>query len=229
MPDGIEARRMKIYVDLFYRNIEGFLAGAFPVMKKICLDASWTGTPWHDLVRQFVHRHPSESPYFLEISQEFLDFMSRHELTASLPWLLELMHYEWVEMALSVSDEPWPETHVDREGDLLGELEVSPLIWPLSYRYAVQNIGPGRLPERIPSEPTWLIVYRRPDDSVHFMESSATTHRLLELLREGSTGADAITKLAAERGLNPDTLRGKALDALSSLRNLHIILGTKID
>ena len=52
-------------------------------------------------MRKFVHRHPSESPYFLEISQEFLTFLSEqvHRVTSSLPeFLLELAHYEWVEL-----------------------------------------------------------------------------------------------------------------------------------
>ena len=39
VPEGIEARRMAIYTGLFYRNIEGFLANAFPVCKKIA--SSW--------------------------------------------------------------------------------------------------------------------------------------------------------------------------------------------
>jgi len=34
-PSEIEARRLKIYSELFYNNVEGFIAKAFPVLKKI--------------------------------------------------------------------------------------------------------------------------------------------------------------------------------------------------
>ena len=216
---------MQVYAGLFYRNIEGFLAGAFPVAKKIHLDATWTGTPWHDLVRAVVQHHPSESPYFLEISQEFLQFMSEHEESARFPWLLELLHYEWVEMALGVSDDDVPDVAVAADVDLLGDLQVTPLAWLLSYRHAVQNIGPGRLPQAAPVQPTWLVVFRRPDDTVHFMESSAMTHRLIELIRSGHSGAVAIRILGTESGLGEDAVRAPALDALSKLRDLNIILG----
>ena len=62
-PPGIEPRRMKIYQDLFYNNIENFLATSFPVAKQVLGHERW-----HALAREFLHTHPSESPYFLEIS-----------------------------------------------------------------------------------------------------------------------------------------------------------------
>lgn len=225
VPDGIEARRMKIYADLFYRNIENFLASAFPVAKKIFLDPSWTDTGWSDLVRRFIHHHPSESPYFLEISQEFLQFIAGHDLVARHPWLLELLHYEWVELALGVSDEHLPEAGMGEAPDLAGSLRVSPLAWRLSYRYAVQNIGPGHLPAAAPESPTLLVVFRRADDTVHFMESSPMTHRLIELLEAGHTGNGAMTQIATESGYDPDVIRDMALRALSKLVALNIILG----
>ena len=71
---------MSIYLSLFYNNIENFLASAFPVAKRVLGEK-----PWHELVREFVHRHPSTSPYFLEISQEFLSFLGDRKLQGSGP------------------------------------------------------------------------------------------------------------------------------------------------
>ena len=67
-PVDIEPRRMRIYLELFYKNIENFLATGFPVAKQVLGESAW-----HPLVRSFVHRHGSESPYFLEITQELID------------------------------------------------------------------------------------------------------------------------------------------------------------
>lgn len=50
-PADIEDRRMQIYRELFYNNIEDFLANAFPVLRKISSDEIW-----HARVRDFYAR-----------------------------------------------------------------------------------------------------------------------------------------------------------------------------
>ena len=40
-PAGIEGRRMKIYNDLIYNNIESFLSGGFPVLRSLHRDEDW--------------------------------------------------------------------------------------------------------------------------------------------------------------------------------------------
>ena len=63
-PEGVEERRLKVYEDLVYNNIEGFISGGFPVLRSLYADADW-----HGLVRLFIDQHRCRSPYFLEISQ----------------------------------------------------------------------------------------------------------------------------------------------------------------
>jgi hypothetical protein len=127
-PGDVDPRRMQIYVDLFYNNIESFLASAFPVAKQVL-----AGERWPALVRQFIHEHGSESPYFLEISQEFLTFLAERKPIGLPPFMLELCHYEWVELALGVAEDEIPEEGVDPGGDLLAGIPVvSPLIWKLA-------------------------------------------------------------------------------------------------
>lgn len=69
-PSGIEDRRMKIYRELIYNNIESFISSGFPILRSITKDDKW-----HSMVRDFVSHHNSSTPYFLEISQEFLQFL----------------------------------------------------------------------------------------------------------------------------------------------------------
>lgn len=236
-PADVEPRRMKIYLDLFYNNIESFLAGGFPVAKKVLGQDCW-----HRLVREFVHRHPSESPYFLEISQEFLTYLSaraegrfgaEEDLPAGSlpPFLLELTHYEWVELALSVSDTEHPEEGFDPEGDLLDAVPiVSPLIWCLSYRWPVHQIGPGHIPTLPPANPTDLIVYRRRDDAVRFMAINPGTQRLLALLGTGNTGRRALAEVARELPeLDSKVVYEQGLATLQRLREAGIILGSRPD
>jgi len=220
-PADIEPRRMKIYLDLFYNNIESFLSGGFPIAKKIL-----GPDRWHGLVREFVHRHPSESPYFLEISQEFLTFLNEREGEDLPAFLLELCHYEWVELAIGVSDTELPEV-TDPSGDLLDNpVVVSPLIWCLSYRWPVHEIGPDNKPAIPPADPTELIVYRRRDDQVKFMVVNPVTLRLVELLQGGMTGRAALEALAAElAGVDSKIVYERGVATLERLRDSQVILG----
>ena len=40
-PVGIEDRRMKIYRELIYNNIQNFMSNSFPVIRKIMDDSDW--------------------------------------------------------------------------------------------------------------------------------------------------------------------------------------------
>jgi len=225
-PAGLEDRRLGIYRELIYNNLEGFLASGFPILRELIED-----THWHNMVRDFLDRHQSHSPYFLEITQEFLQYLQeeRGEVAGDPAFMLELAHYEWVELALDVSESEWP-SDVDPEGDLLlGRPVVSPLAWNLSYQYPVHRIGPDFQPETPGPEPTFLIVYRDQRDAVQFMAANAVTVRLLQLLsgESPSTGREALSIVAAElQHPDPSALELMGLDLLQTLRAKDILCGT---
>jgi len=204
-PVNIEERRLQIYRDLIYKNIEGFISGGFPILRTLYSDSDW-----QELVRNFIRTHQSESPYFLEVSQEFLRYLQEeHTLRDCDPgFMLELAHYEWVELALDVSQESIPSERPDlADGELLRRLpSVSPLAWCLSYQYPVHLVGEAYQPEQPPEQPTFLIVYRNRADDVGFMASNAMTVRLLNLLAaagKDSSGEQVLLQLAGEMN-HPD-------------------------
>lgn len=229
-PAGIEARRMKIYAELFYNNVEGFLASAFPVLRRITPDARW-----HALVRDFFARHQSREPLFHKIAGEFLKYLDargrrRGARKDDWPFLRELAHYEWVELALSVADTELTPALADPNGDVLEHSPVvSPLAWSLSYRYPVHRIGPDFLPREPGAQPTYLIVYRNRQDEVKFMEANAVTARLLELARRSrASGRRLLQRIARElRHPQPDAVVAQGAVILRGLRERDIILGTR--
>ena len=219
-PAGIEARRLKIYQDLVYNNIEGFISGGFPVLRSLYDDSDW-----HGLVRKFIDGHRCHSPYFLEISQEFLRFLMEKyaPLDEDPPFLAELAHYEWVELALDVSEESLPPA-VDSAAVMRTVPALSPLAWLLSYRYPVHRIGPSFRPDE-PGEPSYLVVYRDGDDEVRFIELNAASARLLELVRdnEGRSGEELLRQLAAELGMDTAAILGFGEEQLAQFAQRHII------
>ncbi len=226
-PEGIEDRRMKIYRELIYNNIESFIQTGFPVLYKL-LDRDH----WHQMVRDFVVRHQSHSPYFAEISQEFLKYLreERGHIAQDPPFMLELAHYEWVELALDISCETFPQAVVDKEQDLYTQHPVvSPLAWRLSYQYPVHRIGEAYQPGEPPESPTFLVVYRNRADEVKFMEANAVTIRLLQLLEEDSSlsGDQALVQIAKElQHSDPQAVIENGRSLLKQLSELDIICST---
>lgn len=226
MPEGIEDRRMRIYRDLLYNNIENFIASGFPVIRKIYSDDNW-----HRMVRDFIANHQCHSPYFLEISEEFIDYLQHERKTEpeDPAGLIELAHYEWVEMALMMSEENINMENIDANGDLLqGRPALSPLAWPLAYTFPVHKMGPEYLPEAPPEDQSFLVVYRNRNDEVRFLEINPVTARLVGLLQEHEhyTGNDALEQISREMpGIDPSVIRQGGLAALEQLQQYGIILG----
>ena len=228
IPEGIEDRRMGIYRELLYNNVEGFIASGFPILRDIYDDDNW-----HKMIRDFFANHQSQSPYFLEISQEFIDYLQNERQTqpGDPAGIIELAHYEWVELALHVSDENISMDNVDANGDLLtGRPVFSPLAWPLVYQFPVHTMGPDNLPEATPEQPTYLVVYRNRNDKVNFLEINPVTARLINLLQENDsyTGLDAIDHISKEmKHPNPEVVKQGGLAALEELQGYGIIIGTE--
>ncbi len=218
-PPGIEARRLQIYQDLIYNNIEGFISGGFPILRSLYADQDW-----HAMVRLFIDGHRCHSPYFLEISQEFLRFLNEgyERRECDPPFMAELAHYEWAELALDVSEDTLADL---TDADVLqGVPHWSPLAWLLSYSFPVHRIGPSFQPEEA-GEPCYLVVYRNHEDEVKFLELNAPTARLAELVRDNDTasGAELLTGLASEMGMASDAVLGFGAEQLNQLQALGVL------
>lgn len=169
---GVEQRRIKIYQDLFFNNVEGFCANAFPVVKSLFSEAQWQG-----LVRQFFTTHKCETPHFVEISTEFLEFLAEADIsTSSFPFLLELAHYEWVELASSIAQS-------DHTTSVTGQVYVPESTFALSYQYPVHEISADNKTNVQPQQ-TFLIVYRNEDYNVKFLLVDALSVILLQQASE---------------------------------------------
>ena len=248
-PADVAPRRMQVYVRLFHRNIESFLSNGFPVAKSVLHEARW-----RDLVQGFIHRHASETPYFMDIGQEFMTFLDSDPSLDRPDWLLELCHFEWVTRSLKHAGEEIPEAGIDPNGDLLtGQIVPSPLVRSLCYRYRVDEIAPQRLPREPPEKPVWLIICRRRNDRVSVLRSNALTHRLLQIVRgeaddgevpasvanaevslaekfSQTTGEDALADLAVEfPQIKAQRLHQQGAATLQRLREAEVILGVRVD
>lgn len=225
-PEDVEERRMAIYRDLFFNNVEGFLSSTFPVLRELMPDDHWIA-----MARDFYDRHRCHTPLFLEIPREFLQYLEqeREPAPGDPPFLRELAHYEWVELALSVAEDPEPADNAGAAPDLLEDpLAVSPLAWAFRYHFPVHRIGPDFVPSEADGQPVFLLIHRDPDDEVHFLELNTVSARLFDLLRDeqATTGRSALERIAEELGHpQPAVVIDGGLRILEQWRDKGIITG----
>ncbi len=177
-PPDIEPRRMAVYRELFFNNVESFLANTFPVLKSVMQEDNWI-----TLVQDYFCTNRSESPYFTSIPEHFIDYVNSDNVIDldNFPFARELAHYEWIEMVLELAEgEVSSVTRLQNESLLLSVARISDLAYPLVYQFPVHKISPEYKPQTPPGNPTYLVVYRTPDDKVNFMEINAVTYALID-------------------------------------------------
>ena len=229
-PEGIEARRMAIYRKLFFNNLFNLLGTFFPVLRKIHSDDQW-----RRFIRGFLQHHQAQTPYFLQLPEEFLSYLQNEfePRDEDYPFLLELAHYEYAELALAVSEDEEDLTGVDPDGDLLANIPVkSALSWTYGYHFPVHRISPNYLPDEQNEQGlVYLALYRGTDGKVGFLELNAVTAALLDDIEnnENDLSGEQLLRALAEKMNYPDTdaLVAHGADALRQMRQLEILSGTR--
>lgn len=180
------APKIQLYRALVRGNLSGLLESAFPVAFDLLPTEIW----WQ-LIDDFLCEHRAQSPLFREVSHEFLTFLTANPqyLPPTKPWLLELLHYEWVELDLYLQADEAPATVAF---DPTLTLALSPLCRVLIYQYPVHCIGPQHQPQVTPETPTCLCVYRQMDDRVQFLVLNPLAARLLLQLSTEPQSAEGV-------------------------------------
>lgn len=226
-PPEVEDRRMAIYRELFFNNVEDFMASSYPVLKEILGEDRW-----QKLIQNYFTEHRAETPLFPQLPAEFLKYLNdvRRPQAGDPPFMLELAHYEWMELAALQSDTEINWDRIDRDGDLLsGHPVISPLAWILGYEYPVHQIDKDFQPDKPGEQPTNIIVYRDMKDEVGFIEINPMTTTLLNRLQQdsGLTGQMLLQELADEmQHPDPAIVIDGGMKILENLQTHDIVLGT---
>jgi hypothetical protein len=191
---GIEDRRLKIYRELFFNNILGFLSSGFPVLESL-----YDEQQWKTLARKFFIEHSCSSPYFIDISKEFVEYLSsEYQLGESDPIFMgELAHYEWLELDVSVRKSNQSATAWDGHSQII-QVQVSDLASLVSYQYPVHQISVDFIPAQA-SEVVYLVIYRDATDEVNFtLLNAVSAHLLNTIMQQGVVSVDSLSRIMIE-------------------------------
>jgi hypothetical protein len=226
-PADIEPRRMAVYAELFFNNVEGLLSANFPVIRSLYAHAEWRA-----LVRAFFRDHRCHTPLFTEIAREFIRWLETRSESgaADPPFLVELAHYEWSELAVSLDESDIASIAHDPDGDVVdGVPIVSPVARVLAYRFPVHRISADFRPGAPPAQPTLILLTRDRGDELHFLEIDPLTALLFERLGRNSamSGRACLDALLEELGRDDENARSSGLAILRRLRDRDALLGTR--
>jgi len=224
-PDGIEPRRMAVYTELFFNNVESLLSANFPVIRSLYGDDAW-----REFVRAFYRDHHCHTPLFTDLARELMRYLETRDDASDPPFLAELAHYEWSELALAIDEAEIAHVAHDRNGDIVDGIPVvSPLARVLAYRFPVHRIRPDYRPDEAPAQPTLILLVRDRSDEIRFLEIDALTALLFERLQANTTatGRAVLDALLVELGRADDAVRASGLAILNLLRDRDALLGTR--
>jgi hypothetical protein len=196
----IEHRRLKIYQDLFFNNVMSFASSTFPVLKELISDKDWQA-----LVRDFFITHKCDSPYFLEISKEFLYYLEYAEFNFLPDFSYQLAHWEWMELYADVA-ETVDVSAVISNLALTDTVTTNDCTWNVAYDFCVHKISTEHIPSS--TETTFLIVHRDSDLSVGFIAINPMSMLLFEQLKSNSKDSlkALLVKIAQQQSIDLDTI-----------------------
>ncbi|MDA0823153.1 MAG: putative DNA-binding domain-containing protein [Proteobacteria bacterium] len=224
-PIDVEDRRVEIYRDLLYRNVEGFMSNSFPVLRSVIDDSQW-----HSMIRRYFRTHQARTPLFPQLPKEFLHYLADPNTPDYEPkFIQELAHYEWLELEASLDKREISDCVIDDAADCLSGIPVlNPTIRVHSYKYPVHRIGPAFQPSQASGDLTYLVVYRDRTDDVGFMQLNVITARLVDLIMQntGSVGQSLLEIIADElQHPDPAIVINGGKHILAELLSRDVIIG----
>ncbi len=231
-PPGFDPQAAGLYRELLVANFTAPLQSCFPHWIRAMGEAQWR--KWRDA---FITEHACRSPFFRQIPDEFLAYLSarQEDLTATQPYALELAHLEWSELALTVAEADPPPDHMAPDGDpWTAPAVLNPVHALLQYRYPVQRLilepsftaAPALTAEFSP-----LFLYRDAKDVVQMIVLDGLGLRLFATLRENPMPGATLFAQWRESGLLEKGAGLRNLEAtirafLQRMRSAGAILGT---
>lgn len=226
-PEYAAKARIQVYEKLLFNNVSGFVETAFPVLQSIIPDEKWQA-----LMRRFFANHRCQSPFFIEISKQFLDYLIEHELDLQqeYPYLVSLAHYEWLELSVSVRAESQGELVESHHLDSC-QLTLSESSEPVSYAFPVHQITQENAHDTVVctqlQTPVYLVLYRKKNqDSVNFLEVNAVTALVCSFLQGKQVSFEALLTYVHQHlpQFDIQQLTQNLEEMLLYLSSLHIVV-----
>ena len=218
-PSQVPQDRMSVYSRLIFNSMEDVLSGCFPFCKEALGKINWL-----KLLRDFFSTHSCQRPFYRQVPEEFIDYLSVKSRKNFPSYLPHLAHFEWLELDLYVSEK----VNTLRFSEDLGEGKIvfTQPCQLVTYPYPVHLIRKG-YKSKTRTEDCYYLFYRDAALDVKWMLLNPAQAKLIHLLlNKKMLLSKALKKIAAELKLPINFVKHSALENLQSFQQKGIILGT---
>ena len=227
-PPAQEPRRLAIYRNAVFANIETSMADNYPRIKAVFDEPAWTA-----MVRDYLILHSSGANAFVDLPREFLHYLEQErDVPADPPFVGELAHFDYLETLVGADERCIDVDGIDAAGDVLaGVPAVNPIVRIVSYRFPVHAIDADYQPQTPPDAPTHIAAFRDRHNRYGFLDLNQASLLLLQHLiaADGETGADILHRLSADMGYSDgELLLAPGRKMFERLRARDVILGVRI-
>lgn len=170
---NLNAEKTALYHALVMGNLQEVISPCFPILRSIICRHTWSG-----FMLDFFQQRPLNTPLFHQLPFEFVTYLQNLP-SKEYPFMADLAHYEWVELALELAASVNNIKRVVASQILETHWQLSSCAKLLSYEYDVYNIGSNYIPHQ--TIPTYLAVYKK-DNAVEFMVLNELSFQLLECI-----------------------------------------------
>lgn len=186
--------RLAVYLDLHRNNIDEAIDKMYPLTRLVLKDKRWK-----KLVDAFVAEEECSSPFYWQMPRFLMEFVKKNNWAKKfkVPYLDDLMHFEWIEVELELMPDAPQEPYV-KEGNVLRDrLYFNPESRLLTYSYPV--FEKKELPRPMEKGNYFLLAFRRPSDGqVYFISVSPFFATVIQLLKERPLSGDEVLKTTAK-------------------------------
>ena len=154
-----------------------------------------------ELVRDFFINHACHSPYFLKISEEFLEYLLHCQLDFLPEFAYQLAHWEWMELYADVYQNSREQTVISEVDFEKGAISIIESAWCQAYDYPVHQISADNPCQAATS---YLMVYRNQQLDVSFIELNPLSAMLFQRLQEnqGLTAEAILQGIARQQNMD---------------------------
>ena len=221
-PEGVAAADVTACTQAMVTHLCEVLDPAFPVTRALLGERVWAHA-----VRAFLKNAPSHAPWPNAVQRAFVDHVCESPEMQSLPaWLHDLAHFDWLQSAVMAAPVDWPA--FDAQGDVMQHpVVLNPTHVEAAYAWPVRGIDTKHKPEGMQS--THVSMLRDTNEALHVLSSSVFRGQLLDLLREGQTGEQALRVLAQWLSHpEPAAFVREGAHVMAQLQREGVVLGTRV-
>jgi len=221
---GTRQKGLDQYRRLLRNNIHNAMEQAFPIAYTVL-----TETQWNTLIDDFHANHPAATPQIWKLPQEFYTFVEAHHYgeNFSLPFLNDLLYFEWIEIAVHTMEDRPPEPSRSEGNPLMDIIVVHPEHRIIHLDYPVHLYAAEEALKH--KGDYFLLTFRTRNFDVQFVDFPALHAYFFEQVMLGKTGNEILKEVEKSSGsiLNTLELKQNILEFIKTMFEQDVFCGFK--